>query len=87
MLNGSNRPAFMWQKFWHNHFGHPNRFQIYIRGYNWEEYQYNFFLFYPYRIIEAISKGVNLRLLQKAGSLDTFLNKLGFREFNEAKVT
>ena len=31
-MNGSTWPAFLWQNFCENHFGHPNRLKIHITG-------------------------------------------------------
>ena len=69
--NGSKWGAFLWQIFCQNHFGHPIRLKIHIRGCKLVKYQCNLFFIFlsvrPYWI--CVSD-------KKCGPLENILNAL-----------
>ena len=77
----------MWQNFFQIHLWALKLFEIHIRGCKWVKYQCNLFLFYHFRILNAIFNRLNLRLSQKVIHLNTFFEKLCCRTHYDLLTT
>ena len=67
-------PAFLWQNFGQKYFWHPDYSKFHVRGFKWTNYQFNFVLFYSYRIINAICIVWIFTCHKIAGPVEPFLS-------------